>query len=482
VSHGGIDQDRSGRILAVATHRYAYVATPEGTIRMGPLDDCRDVSVSPDGQWLATINHLRSGAQIWRISNLTKVAELPTGVVFSPDGKWLVARWNVGNARRLRLWEVGTWREEKRFTDVGEDGWFSPDGRVVVVVDPSRIIRLVEVETGRTHARLESPDLPRVYQVAFSPDGSRLVFTTKDRPTPCVHVWDLRAIRKRLHGIGLDWDAPTYSEDDPADPKAPPLPALQVDFGPLTDHLQHYNEDDEVLIQRHTARLQSDPKNADAYHHRAHALASLRRFPEAVADLDQAIRLHSKDVHLRDVRGRIHQILNWYEPAIADLEAAMAMKSDQPQLQQNLALCCNNRAWELAKAPELRHDLERALTLARRAVELAPGEDTYLNTMGVALYRTGRYAEAIVTLEKSLAASRGGLAVFGLFFQAMAHHRLGHRDEARACYDRAVRWLSEQKGLSEQHAKELAAFRAEAETVLANHLGELPDEVFAGRR
>ena len=41
--------------------------------------------------------------------------------------------------------------------------------------------------------------------------------TTNDGPA--VHIWDLRAIRKRLVGMGLDWDAPAYSDDDPADPR-----------------------------------------------------------------------------------------------------------------------------------------------------------------------------------------------------------------------------------------------------------------------
>ena len=42
-----------------------------------------------------------------------------------------------------------------------------------------------------------------------------------------------------------------------------------------------------------------------------------------------------------------------------------------------------------------------------------------------------------------------------------------------------MRWLGEQKSLTEQYAKELAAFRAEAEAVLAGPAGELPDDVFA---
>ena len=100
-----IDEDRSGRIVAKANHNYAFVATPERTIPVGPLDGCRYVAVSPDGQWLATGSHDR-GAQVWRIHDATKVAELPidgsTGVLFSPDGKWLMT-----GAAPCRLWEVG---------------------------------------------------------------------------------------------------------------------------------------------------------------------------------------------------------------------------------------------------------------------------------------------------------------------------------------------------------------------------------------
>ena len=52
--------------------------TPERTIRVGPLDDCRSVAVSPDGQWLATGSHQVGGAQVWRIRDGTKVADCPS--------------------------------------------------------------------------------------------------------------------------------------------------------------------------------------------------------------------------------------------------------------------------------------------------------------------------------------------------------------------------------------------------------------------
>jgi hypothetical protein len=62
----------------------------------------------------------------------------------------------------------------------------------------------------------------------------------------------------------------------------------------------------------------------------------------------------------------------------------------------------------------------------------------------------------------------------------MAHHRLGHRDEARAHFDRGVRWMSAHPYLVEPHLQQLAACRAEAEAMLAVVLPDLPDDVFAG--
>ncbi len=175
---GGIAEDRQGRIMAAAYQDHALVATPERVIRVAPLDDCRTVAVSPDGQWLATGSHAR-GAQVWRLDELARVADLPiddrTAVVFSPDGRWLMTTLSP-----CRLWAVGTWREERQ---IGGVGWcFSPDGRQLVVQDASRVIRLVEVESGRTIARFESPDSCEARGLTFSPDGSRLIVTTNEGP------------------------------------------------------------------------------------------------------------------------------------------------------------------------------------------------------------------------------------------------------------------------------------------------------------
>jgi WD40 repeat protein len=137
-----------------------------------------------------------------------------TAVAFSPDGKWLLT------ARPpCRLWTTGTWALHRELGGAGL--CFSPDSRLVALLDASGIIRLVEAETGRVIARLESPDSGGAVFATFSPDGSRLVLVPNNNPA--VYVWDLRAIRKRLAEMRLDWDAPAYPDDAPAASPLPPL-------------------------------------------------------------------------------------------------------------------------------------------------------------------------------------------------------------------------------------------------------------------
>ena len=129
----GIAEDRTGRIVAVANHTEVRVALAERTIRIGPLDDCRYVSLSPDGQWLATGNHQNGGVTIWRLPDGARVTKLPidggTGVCFSPDGKWLLTAQG--------LWEVGSWREVRPLGS----SCLSPDGRLGIVQDTSKVPR-----------------------------------------------------------------------------------------------------------------------------------------------------------------------------------------------------------------------------------------------------------------------------------------------------------------------------------------------------
>jgi tetratricopeptide (TPR) repeat protein len=223
-----------------------------------------------------------------------------------------------------------------------------------------------------------------------------------------------------------------------------------------------------------TRILAAEPDLEPVHYRRAQALIRLGRHREALADLDALIAADPTDDAPYRLRSIAHEALGNRDPARADREKAGALLPRGPVM-------LNERAWILATGPIEWRDPERAVTLARRSVELAPGQQVSLNTLGVALYRAGRYTEAISVLEQSLAAGKGNYDAFDLFFLAMAHHRLGHVDQARECFDRSVRWWAQHKDLPAQYVAELTGFRAEAEAVLGltGPTGELPADVFA---
>jgi Flp pilus assembly protein TadD len=123
----------------------------------------------------------------------------------------------------------------------------------------------------------------------------------------------------------------------------------------------------------------------------------------------------------------------------------------------------NERAWFLATSLEPRlRDAALAVRLAKKAVAARPQDADYRNTLGVAHYRSGDDKAAVAELETAMTL-RGGGDSFDWFFLAMAHWRLGDRDQARAWFDRAVQGMDRHK----PHDGELRRFRAEAEALLA---------------
>jgi WD40 repeat protein len=128
----------------------------------------------------------------------------------------------------------------------------------------------------------------------------------------------------------------------------------------------------------------------------------------------------------------------------------------------------NNRAWSLATdlESELR-DPDEAVQLAEKAVDLAPKEGDYWNTLGVAHYRAGRWQNAIEALTESMELLNGHMESFNTLLLAMAHWQQGEKDKAREWYDRAVQWLDKnQRALNQQRQEDLRRFRAEAAALL----------------
>jgi WD40 repeat protein len=232
----GASASADGRVVAVPQGHSTLVLCrdrPDRRVVLGPQYDVRHTAVSPDGHWVVTCSwgaDCRSKTvRIWDAETGLPVHDLSTAgftaARFSPDGRWLMTRTCSGS----RQWEVGTWREVRRFDRGGFV--FSPDSRLLAINDVFSVVRLLETTTGREVARLTGPEPTSYAPACFSPDGTRLVATCSAETA--LHVWDLRLIRQQLKELGLDWDWPDFRPADPGNHAAKPrqVEVLPGDLG-----------------------------------------------------------------------------------------------------------------------------------------------------------------------------------------------------------------------------------------------------------
>jgi hypothetical protein len=82
-------------------------------------------------------------------------------------------------------------------------------------------------------------------------------------------------------------------------------------------------------------------------------------------------------------------------------------------------------------------DLEAPIRLAEAALSKCSEREKsdVLNALGAALYRAGRFEESIRRLNESSKTRRAKVVPKSLALLAMAHHRLGHQDDAKHWLD-----------------------------------------------
>jgi hypothetical protein len=146
------------------------------------------------------------------------VKQLPNGnnalPAFSPDEQWLMAgRIMVGRPGEYRVWRTGSWDQAPSLPTTGRGCGalaFCPHVNFLAVSPNPGRLQLLEVGSWKKLAILPTGD-----PYSFSQDGSRLVTKGENG----VRVWDLRALRRQLDDLKLDWDLPPL-----ASPQAPHLP------------------------------------------------------------------------------------------------------------------------------------------------------------------------------------------------------------------------------------------------------------------
>jgi tetratricopeptide (TPR) repeat protein len=128
----------------------------------------------------------------------------------------------------------------------------------------------------------------------------------------------------------------------------------------------------------------------------------------------------------------------------------------------------NNAAWFVVRMPQQTPEAyAAALKQAEAAVLAAPDNGYFINTLGVAQFRMGQFAEALETLTKSdkLNATKAGSIPADLAFLAMVKYRLGQKEEANAALDRLRGMLRNPRRIRDRESRE---FLLEAEALIEN--------------
>jgi WD40 repeat protein len=482
-------------------------------------------SVSPDGRLLAV--GMRDGVGLWDLEAGTAVAFLPLGLtpcpLFDPSGSLLTntpqglfrwkacpdrdGQWRVGPPERLGRYyhflAIVQSRDGRVLANATSDGalvWhrdrpgrpirlgphedarnvaISPDGRWVATGSHNGVaVKVWEAETGKL-IRTLLPD-KSMCGVCFSPDGKWLATYGGDFRLWSTNTWEEKPGPK----IGRGFLAFTADGKWMAVEVQRGLLALvEAESGRELARLEDPNQDaaNSLVFSPDGSRLvtvsQSDSGMIHVWDLRAirEQLKELRLDWDA-PPLPPAAQQRSRPLEVQVQFGNLAQgteagrlvgeagrLVNEKKHAEALAVLRQAIQTDPSH-----APAYNNLAWLLLAGPKELRDAKAALPLARKAVELAPAEGFYLNTLGVALYRNDKVPEAALVLEKSLAAGRGQADAFDLFFLALCHAHLGDAARARDCYDRGARWFRDQRGhLPAAWIPELSEFQAEAKAQLA---------------
>jgi tetratricopeptide (TPR) repeat protein len=147
--------------------------------------------------------------------------------------------------------------------------------------------------------------------------------------------------------------------------------------------------------------------------------------------------------------------LGQHEESFVEYEKAIRMRPDRLDL-------LTTAAWAMANCPDpaLRKPA-RAVELAEQAAKLDPQDPFASRVLGAAQYRAGDSKHAVETLTKAVDLQSAEDRATVCLFLAMAHWKLGDKEQARQWRDQAAQWTAKHKP-----SEELRRLRTEADELL----------------
>jgi hypothetical protein len=394
------------------------------------------VAYSPDGRRIASASEDQT-VKVWDAASGQECLTLKGhtswvyGVAYSPDGRRIASA--SRDDQTVKVWDAATGQNLltlKGHTSLVTGVAYSPNGRRLASASWDYTVKVWDAASGQECLTLKG-HTREVTAVAFSPDGCRLASASRDGT---VKIWDAtpltaqRLIEREARGLVQFLIGKPMSPDEAA------------------------------------AAIRRDPTITEAV--RQQALAWVEPFWRSQVRYEAARvvePLFDEPLLRAEVLARIRA-----DAGLSELVRQEALKLVET-LPENAA-----RLNEVSGAVVVQPGgdavaYQRALRQAEAACRLAPNDANYLNTLGVAYYRAGKYLEAVETLEKSLPGNASnGLDAMDLYPLAMCHSRLGNIAKARQWFERAKD--SQQRNAARPtgvNSWALQHFRSEAEKLLA---------------
>jgi eukaryotic-like serine/threonine-protein kinase len=209
---------------------------------------------------------------------------------------------------------------------------------------------------------------------------------------------------------------------------------LQPDAHEHHEHLGEFliyrGKLDEAMAEFRYAQ-QIDPSCVNTRRCIGDILRDQGKLNDAIAVYREAIQVDPGDVNSNKGLFWVLKKQGRWEDAIAVYREAARHAPDDPSL-------LNALTWELLLAPgRPRREYEEALVQARKACQFVPNKFSYANTLALAEYRNGHWAEALVASDRSMAMLNEA-DTSDFFFHALAMWQKGEKDKARDWFDKAV--------------------------------------------
>jgi len=193
------------------------------------------------------------------------------------------------------------------------------------------------------------------------------------------------------------------------------------------DNSQSYRERRfEEAVANFDRALRIDPDKYKAWLYRCYALRSLGRYDDAMSSYDRAAEINPSCLGSSEYPSFVTNH-GWHEKAIVSYDKALKIKPDDHNIWRNRgdALC------ELGR-------YEEAIASYDRALEIKPDSRRNWGGRGFALYALRRYEEAVASYDRELEIKARNYIADTLYGRGIALHALGREKEAIASCRRGL--------------------------------------------